>query len=72
VLDDLDLLQEEAETRHDKAESHQGEAGANPCEKRSLGGKIIAEVNPLPHFHGAVHCVAPGKNAGRRSSFVRR
>ena len=65
MFDDLDLLQEKAEARHDKAESHQGESGADPREKRSLAGKIIAEVSLLPHFHGTIRFVAASMSAFR-------
>lgn len=52
VLEKLGL-QKEAKPRHDKAESHQGKTGANPCKKRSLSSKIIAEVRPLLYFQGS-------------------
>lgn len=63
VLNTLELLQKEAEARHDEAKSHQSETSANPCKKRSLGGEIIAQVSPLLYFHGAIHFTARTRGA---------
>lgn len=42
VLHKLQLLQEETKTRHNEAESHQSQTGANPGKKSSLGRKVVA------------------------------
>jgi hypothetical protein len=37
-VDESELLQKKPEPRYHEAESHQRKTGANPCQKRSLGG----------------------------------
>src|SRR5271166_2594205 len=59
VLDDLELLQEKSEARHNKAESHQGKAGAHPRQKRSLSGEIIAQGSRLLIARWAIHFATP-------------
>jgi hypothetical protein len=48
VLGDLELLQEEPETRHHESESHQGQTRANPSKKGPLSSQVIAETSLLP------------------------
>ena len=40
---ELKFLEEEAEPRDDEPETHEGEAGANPCEEGALGSAVVAE-----------------------------
>jgi hypothetical protein len=55
VLDELDFLQEEAEARHDKTESHEREARANPGEEGTLFGKVVGEAGGSLRLRGRVH-----------------
>ncbi len=44
MLAEFHFAQEQAEARHHEAESHQRQAGADPREKRPLGGQVYARV----------------------------
>ncbi len=50
MLNDLELLQKKPETRHHKTESHQGQTGANPCQKSALSSQVVTEAGALPDF----------------------
>ena len=54
-LKNLELLQEEAEPRHDEAKSHQGKTGAYPCKKRPFSRQVISHVGSLAHFLLRIH-----------------
>ena len=49
------LLREQVKMRHREPESHQGDASANPCEKRSLFGEIIPQVSRRLFPDGDIH-----------------
>src|SRR5580704_12559624 len=65
VLDDLDLLQEESETRYHEAESHQGQAGANPGEEGSFGSQVVAEGCGGLSLCGPIHCTTSKRGHAR-------
>ena len=45
MVDEPQLLQEKAEPRHNEAQSHQCQAGANPCEATCAR---LAKIGALP------------------------
>src|SRR5579862_368011 len=49
MVDDLDLLQEQAEAGHDESKTHESEAGANPGEESAFGGEVVTQVG---FWHG--------------------
>lgn len=57
MVDDPELLEEKAEARHNETKAHQGQAGANPGEKCSFGGKIVAEVGSARNLRWSIHFV---------------
>src|SRR5271165_6484045 len=65
VLDDLELLQEKSEARHNKTESHQGKPSAHPRQKRSLSGKIVAQGSRLLIARWAIHFATLRENVDK-------
>ena len=53
MLNELELAQEEAESRHYKTKAHQGQAGSNPGKKGTFRGQRIAQISGRHGFpHG--------------------
>jgi hypothetical protein len=51
-------LQEKAEASYHEAETHESQAGANPCKKCSLRGQIVPLFGLMPHLHRSVHSLS--------------
>src|SRR5579862_728016 len=49
MVDDLDLLQEQAEAGHDESKTHESKSGANPGEEGAFGGDVVTQVG---FWHG--------------------
>jgi hypothetical protein len=58
MLRKLKVLQEEAEASYHEAESHESQAGTNPCKKCSLRGQIISLLGSLIHLLRRVHLLS--------------
>jgi hypothetical protein len=52
-------VQEQTESRHNKAKSHQRETGANPCKEGPLDSQGIAQVGFRLYFRWRTHSCPP-------------
>lgn len=58
ALHDLEPFEEEAEACHHKTEPHKSQSRANPCQKRTLNGQIVAEAGLLSGLYWRGHMLS--------------
>jgi len=57
VLNKFDLLQEQSKARDDEAESHNRQAGTNPCQGSAFEGEIVTKLRWLVFRHWTTLCL---------------